>query len=199
MSVNSRIFGFKQLLKRQSRSKITLEKFLECNIEEDDDDNLMNHPITLEIMSLLKSLLLLHLYPIQLINIVIECVGPHIYVQGDLFDNIGERGTGLFYFNGKTKLYSSSGEYGYFLPSISFKIVQKYGLEFFDEDCGAEYVLIPKNYNVSGTTDRGNIVEKQVDNNYQLALAVAPRQREQEIQKVTVNGKIYDTDLVEFY
>ncbi len=72
--------------------------------------------------------------------------------EGDFLDVQGYRGTGLYYYNGKDFI-KTEGEYGYFLPSDAWKMVQLHGLEFFKGRCGAEYILLPKGVKIETKGD----------------------------------------------
>ena len=74
--------------------------------------------------------------------------------KGDIVDTEGYRGIGLYYYDG-TRLIKTKGEYGYFLPKEAFKMVEKHGIDFFGKSySGAEYVIIPDEYEVFDKTEK---------------------------------------------
>ena len=134
------------LIKENEKSKIKEEKRLEqikngkiarvhrVDIDIDDiDDNDEKEDLTLKQLP--------------------EDVRKHLR-KGDIIDTEGYRGIGLHYYDG-TKLIATIGEYGYFLPEEAFKMVEKHGIDFFGESyCGAEYIMIPDEYEVYNKTEK---------------------------------------------
>jgi len=109
--------------------------------------------------------------------------------KGDLIDTEGYRGTGLWYFDGDSFI-KTKGEYGYFLPEEAWGMVDRYGLDFFSEDQGAEWILLPKDATVTVNSEAIDPEEK--------ALFLRPENSE-DTQNIIVNGKLYRNVIQELY
>ena len=108
--------------------------------------------------------------------------------EGDMIDCSHYRGIGLYYFDGN-KPIKTKGEYGYFLPVEAWRMVERYGIRFFNyNSVGAEYVLIPNNLKVLYEN------EEITDENRAIYI------REQDdTERVIVDGKEYKSSLINFY
>ena len=125
----------------------------------------------------------------RVFNILMEMV-PDIK-EGDMIDIDGYRGQGIWYFDGK-KFISSMGEYGYFLPPEAWKMAQKYGLEFFSDTHGVEFILLPRNAVVSS---KGKDVNPEG-----LAINLRPDElSDEEFENITINGKTYFNSFLDYY
>lgn len=123
---------------------------------------------------------------------------------GDMVDHKSYRGQGLYYCH-RNYLYTTTGEYGYFLPSCAFEMVLKYGLDYFTEsECGAEFVLVPNDMRVtyldsetSSSSMSPFVVE--ISNTKGNKLAIQLRDKVNSEDYLTVNDKRFEASMIEFY
>lgn len=113
----------------------------------------------------------------------------HNFRKGDLLSNDDYRGTGLYYFDGKL-VYKTTGEYGYFIPSVDFEMVKQHDLEFFNTEtgAGAEFILIPKECRVTSDCADDNCEDEENDGNFAMSLAHV---HQNEGDRVVVDGVEY--------
>ena len=110
--------------------------------------------------------------------------------EGNCIDTEDYRGTGVWYFDGY-QLHKSLGEYGYTLPSEAYKMVEKYGLEYFgDYATGCELVELPSGLSIivngqSLTTDGSE--------------ALSIRNDEEGDDIIKIGQKTYKTTFYEIY
>src|SRR5205085_4069254 len=102
--------------------------------------------------------------------------------KGDAIDTADYRGVGIWYFDGN-KFVKTGGEYGYFLPAEAWKMVEKYGLDFF-EDIPVEFVTIPANATLE--VDGERVIPKNI------GIYIRPDDLDDDqIKELEINGKTY--------
>lgn len=120
------------------------------------------------------------------------------FKSGDLFDNDGYRGSGLYYFDGNM-LHRTTGEYGYFISAVAWSKVKEHGLEFFGTPSGAEFILLPAECKIESlcAEKEEHDVRVKKGNNGQFAISLFIRDDPDD--QVIIDGITYPGTLYQLY
>lgn len=116
--------------------------------------------------------------------------------DGDLIDFESYRGIGLFYLHHDVFI-KTLGEYGYFLPTMAWKFVIKYGIDYY-ANCGAEFILIPIDADVIRCDELNLFLPTKVNRNpFDFGISINNQCTEDGF--VIINGIKYNRDIQEFW